>query len=56
MAFETNKVPKLDVMQPILDLEEDLVDEGDEALVKLDILRARIEAIELFLADFGWGE
>ncbi len=27
-----------------------------EALDKLDILRARLDKIELFLVDFGWGE
>lgn len=54
MAFETNKEPKLDVMQPDLDdIDPDPV-EGDEALIKLEILRARIDKIEHFLLDFGW--
>ena len=52
MAFEVNKEPKLDVMQPELDDIDP--DEGLVAPLDLDHLLHRIEKIEEFLVDFGW--
>lgn len=52
MAFETNKEPKLDVMQP--DLDDIDPDSVDIVPLNLDHLLYRIEKIEEFLVDFGW--
>ena len=56
MAFETNKEPKLDVMQPDLDQIEDLGEEDPSLEGQLHAILARLDKLELFLVDFGWGE
>lgn len=56
MAFETNKEPKLDVMQPHLDDIDPDISIGESVELQVERLRIKIQKIELFLVDFGWGE